>query len=163
MNKAYLILGGNKGEIFKNLQTAKQLIELHSGVIINKSDFYETAAWGNTNQPNFVNQVILIHTNLSAVKLLSKLLLIEEKLGRIRTNEKWMERTMDIDILFFNNEIINIPNLIIPHPFIQDRKFVLIPLDQIAGELIHPVYNKSIHTLLKECVDNLEVKFINPI
>ena len=157
MNIAYLILGGNKGDKINNLQSALKLIENRVGKTIQKSDVYATKAWGNPNQPDFINQVICLQTNLTPVDLLKQLLLIERKLGRVRTDEKWMERTMDIDILFFNNEIINTADLKIPHPYIQERKFVLIPLAQIAKGLIHPVFNKSIETLLLECSDKLEV------
>jgi 2-amino-4-hydroxy-6-hydroxymethyldihydropteridine diphosphokinase len=158
MNKAYLILGGNKGDKLQNLEQALQLIDQKAGGIEIKSDVFETAAWGNTNQPNFVNQVIRVQTILNPFDLLKTLLSIEEQLGRVRTNEKWMERTIDIDILFYDDEIIKTTDLTIPHPFIQDRKFVLLPLAQIAPELIHPILQKNIIKLLEKCSDTLDVK-----
>ena len=161
MNIAYLILGGNKGDKKNNLQSAIQLIEERAGMIVRKSDVFVTAAWGNSNQPDFFNQVVCIHTLLSATNLLNIVLEIEMHLGRVRQHsEKWMERTMDIDILFFNNEIINTPDLKIPHPYIQERKFVLIPMNQIAATLIHPTFNKSIEKLLNESEDDLEVTLV---
>ena len=161
MNSAYLIVGGNKGDKLHNIEQALYLIDNTAGKIITKSSIYITAAWGNKNQPDFFNQVILIHTPLTSVELLKLNLKIEESLGRVRTDEKWMERTMDIDILFYNNEIINSENLTIPHPFIQDRKFVLIPLNEIAHDFIHPIVQKSISTILTECNDDLEVSKYN--
>ncbi len=157
MNTVYLILGGNKGNKLQNLQSALQLISEKAGKIIQQSAIYRTAAWGNTNQPDFLNQAICLQTSLNAPTLLDVLLNIEKTLGRVRTDEKWMERTMDIDILFFNNDIIDSPNLTIPHPFIQERKFVLVPMAEIAPDFIHPVLKKSIGTLLAECTDALEI------
>lgn len=158
MNIAYLILGGNKGDKLKNLQVAIEQLEKKAGRVLKKSDIYVTAAWGNTDQPDFFNQVVCLQTELSAHELLNQLLKIEEESGRIRDAQKWMERTLDIDILFFNDSIIKTDNLTIPHPYIQDRKFVLIPMAEVAPEFMHPELNKNIKTLLDECKDELEVK-----
>ncbi len=160
MNKAYLILGGNQGNKNQNLKNAIQLIEARIGEITKKSGIYLTKAWGNMSQPDFYNQALSVETNLSATELLTKLLAIEKELGRTRTNEKWQERIMDIDILFFNDDIINEPNLKIPHPYVQERRFVLIPMNEIAKEHIHPFLNKSIETLLNECMDELKVSLV---
>jgi 2-amino-4-hydroxy-6-hydroxymethyldihydropteridine diphosphokinase len=157
MNTAYLILGGNKGDKLQNLEQAIALIAEKVGVIVGRSDIFVTAAWGNTNQPDFLNQVVCLKTPLSAIDLLKKTISIEHILGRVRDHQKWMERTMDIDILFYNDDIVNTSDLIIPHPLLQERKFVLIPLAQIAPMLVHPVFKKNIKTLLTECPDKLEV------
>ncbi len=161
MNTAYLILGSNKGDKLQNLQQAIHLIEKEIGSIIKISDTYSTAAWGDTSQPDFLNQAICIQTFLSPTNVLQGALEIEKKLGRIRDQEKWKERIIDIDILFYDNIIIDTPDLKIPHPYIQERKFVLVPLLEIASTFIHPIFHKTIETLLKECTDTLEVQKIS--
>jgi 2-amino-4-hydroxy-6-hydroxymethyldihydropteridine diphosphokinase len=160
MNTAYLLLGGNLGDRQQNLQKAVILIEKHAGPTPKKSNVFITKAWGNELQPDFYNQAICIDTKLSAIDLLNTLLRIEEELGRKRTGDKWQARTMDIDILFYNDERIDTTKLKIPHPFIQDRKFVLVPMNEIASELVHPVLKKNIRELLAECTDTLEVKML---
>jgi 2-amino-4-hydroxy-6-hydroxymethyldihydropteridine diphosphokinase len=157
MNTVYLLLGGNKGDKLQNLQQAIQLLKEQVGNITKCSDIYVTAAWGNTNQPDFYNQAVCLETTLPASNLLKQTISIEESLGRIRTEKKWEQRTMDIDILFYNDEIIDSPNLKIPHPYIQERKFVLIPMEQIAPDLLHPIFKKDVKTLLFDCNDILEV------
>ena len=157
MNKAYLLTGGNMGEREKNLDTAKQLVDEQCGKINLSSSLYETAAWGNTNQPPFLNQALIIETTMNAQQLLQQLLKIEKMMGRIR-EEKYGPRLIDIDILLFNEEIYNLPFLKVPHPELQNRRFALMPLAEIAGPLIHPVYKKSILKLLDECNDQLAVK-----
>ena len=157
MNTAYIILGGNKGNKLQNIEQAVQLISEKVGMIVEKSDVFITAAWGNINQPDFLNQALCLQTPLSASDLLKQLLSIEQEFGRVRDHQKWMERTMDIDILFYNDDIITTSELIIPHPLIQERNFVLIPMAQLAPMLVHPVFKKNIETLLSECSDKLEV------
>jgi 2-amino-4-hydroxy-6-hydroxymethyldihydropteridine diphosphokinase len=153
MNIAYLILGGNIGERLSNLEKARTLIDQCAGKIVRKSDVFVTAAWGKTDQPDFYNQALKIETGLGPEELLDQLLNIEKETGRIRNGEKWAERTMDIDILFYNSDVIQEPELKIPHLHLQDRKFVLAPLQQIAAEYIHPVLNKTVSELLKTCTD----------
>jgi 2-amino-4-hydroxy-6-hydroxymethyldihydropteridine diphosphokinase len=159
MNKSYLLKGGNMGDRTGKLLEAKKNIATYCGTILMESSLYETAAWGKADQPDFLNQVLYLQTSLSAVALMKEILLIEEKMGRTRT-EKYGSRTIDIDILFYNDEIIREPGLIIPHPEIQNRRFVLVPLQEIAPGLVHPVLLKSISTLLKDCGDKLDVKKI---
>ncbi len=157
MNKAYLLTGGNMGDREKNLGRAKQLTDEQCGKIIASSSLYETAAWGNTNQPSFLNQALIIESTLNAQMLLERLLTIEKMIGRIR-EEKYGPRIIDIDILLFNAEIYDLPFLKVPHPELQNRRFALLPLAEIAGNIIHPVYKKSILKLLDECNDQLAVK-----
>lgn len=158
MNTCFLLLGGNIGNKEQNLHQATILIQQNIGSIPKKSSIFITAAWGNQNQPEFYNQAIMIKTELTASDLLKSILKIEEQIGRTRNNDKWQERIIDIDILFFNDEVIDLPELKIPHPFIQERKFVLVPMNKIAGKYIHPVLNKTIKELLIECEDTLEVR-----
>ncbi|MDR0794256.1 MAG: 2-amino-4-hydroxy-6-hydroxymethyldihydropteridine diphosphokinase [Chitinophagaceae bacterium] len=157
MNEAYLLIGGNLGNRMVNLASARKLIGEKAGSIGKLSAIYETAPWGNAEQPAFYNQALQIYTPYASQRLLSNLLQIENELGRIRV-EKYGARTIDIDILFFNNEIINTPNLTVPHRLMTERMFVLAPLNEIAAELIHPVLNKTIAELLNECEDVLKVK-----
>ena len=159
MNSTYLLLGSNMGNSTELLSNANEQIENKIGPLLLQSNLYATAAWGYTSQPNFLNQVIKVATNLEAAKTLETILSIEKKMGRIRT-VKNAPRIIDIDILFFNNEIINRSDLIVPHPEIQNRRFVLTPLHEIAPQMIHPVLNKTIEQLLLQCPDHLAVKKI---
>ena len=159
MSKTYLLIGGNLGNRKENLSKAIVLIRKHCGSLTNASSLYETAAWGMTEQPSFLNQALEISTSLNAKQLMRKILKIETMMGRVR-NEKFGPRTIDIDILFYENEIHDLPFLKIPHPELQNRRFVLVPLAELNPELQHPVLKKTIAELLEECPDNLEVKKI---
>lgn len=161
MNKVFLLLGSNEGDRLQHLSNALNYIEQEVGTIVKQSCIYTTDAWGNTQQPDFLNQVICIDTLLSPLQLLEVVLGIERKLGRIRDSSKWMQRIIDLDVLFYNDAIVDVPDLKIPHPYIQDRKFVLVPLQEIAGSYIHPVLKKNIITLTDECVDPLKVRKLN--
>ena len=156
MNLAYLLIGGNLGDKEDNLLRAKQQISAICGKIIKSSSIYETAAWGIIEQPNFLNQVILIETLLEPLDLLKVILQIETIAGRERT-EKFGPRVIDIDILFFNNLVVSLPELEIPHPRIAERRFVLVPLEEIAENFIHPLLHISIKEMLKNCNDYLPV------
>ncbi len=159
MNKTYLLLGSNMGNTRQKLLQAKKHIEDHIGKITRESAYYQTAAWGNTNQPDFVNQAIVIESMLSPLQTIETILEIEKKMGRKRT-EKNAPRIIDIDIIFFNKEVINKKKLVIPHPYLQDRRFVLVPLNEISPNFIHPVFNRTVHELLNQCPDKLDVKKI---
>jgi len=159
MNTAYLLIGGNLGNRKENLRKAAELINEQCGSLIRSSSIYETAAWGMTEQPSFLNQALEISTSADAKQLLRKILKIEKEMGRIR-KEKLGPRLIDIDILLFGNEIHDLQFLKIPHPEMQNRRFVLTPLAEIDPELQHPVLKKTIAQLLEECPDNLEVKKI---
>jgi 2-amino-4-hydroxy-6-hydroxymethyldihydropteridine diphosphokinase len=157
MNKAYLLTGGNTGNTKAYLTKATQLIGDACGRISKKSALYETAAWGKTDQPPFINQALLLNTLFDAPALMQKLLTIEEEMGRKR-EEKYGPRIIDIDILLFNDAIINCTLVAVPHPQLHNRRFALTPLAEIASRLTHPVLQKSIAALLKECPDQLPVK-----
>ncbi|MDB5203619.1 MAG: sulD [Ferruginibacter sp.] len=159
MNRAYLLLGGNLGNPEKNLAFARKFIADAAGTISRESCLYQTAAWGDQDQPDFLNQVLLLQTSLSAEALLAKLLAIEHQLGRVRT-QKNAARIIDIDILYFNGEVIHQPNLTIPHPAIAERRFALVPLVEISPDYVHPVLLETNSELLEKCTDQLDVKKI---
>ena len=162
MNTAYILTGGNMGEREKYLNQAIELIRLNVGNVISTSSIYETAPWGKQDQPTFLNQVLIVETKLLPTELLTSILSIEKKLGRERF-EKMGPRTIDIDILFYNDLILKTPTLVIPHPQIEKRRFVLTPLVEIAEDLKHPVLNQSMKVLLEVCPDHLPVnKLIYP-
>ena len=154
MNKVYLLLGSNKQNPKKKLAKAKLLINAQIGKIDRQSSIYETAAWGYTNQPNFLNQVVILQSAFTPSEILQKILTIEKKMGRVRTIKN-APRSIDIDILFYNKEIIKDENLQVPHPLLQQRRFVLTPLNELLPNFKHPVLKKSIHHLLRICKDKL--------
>ena len=154
MNRLFLITGGNIGDRKRNLETAAALIQKQIGKIIRLSALYETEAWGIMNQPPFYNQVLEIETLLSPREVLHLILKIEEEMGRKRSIKN-AARNIDIDILFFNNEIINEQNLIIPHPEIANRRFVLLPLLELDPTKLHPSLHKTVQELLAETKDKL--------
>jgi len=160
MNKAYLLLGGNIGDRKKVILAAIKLIKEKIGSVISLSSFYETAAWGIEEQNPFYNCAIIVETSKTPQQVMAEILEIEEMLGRKRGSNKWTERIIDIDILFFNEEIINNEFIKIPHPRIQERNFALIPLLEIAQNYIHPLFKKTVQELLAECTDKLMVKKI---
>jgi 2-amino-4-hydroxy-6-hydroxymethyldihydropteridine diphosphokinase len=162
MNNAYLLTGGNLGNRLENLQNAFALIDEMAGSVSKKSSIYETAPWGVINQSSFLNQVLFCTTQLTAEQLLQTIILIETQLGRKRT-EKMGPRIIDIDILFYNDAIIDLPELKVPHPEIANRRFVLEPLNEIAPAYIHPVLHKSITELLEACADPLDVKVLQQV
>jgi len=157
MNKVYLLLGSNMGNSQQQLLKAINNITQQVGIVTRQSSLYATAAWGNKNQPDFLNQVLIIATELTAQQTLETILLIEKKMGRVRTTKN-APRIIDIDILFFNKEIIAEKNLTVPHPEIENRRFVLIPVNELSPNLKHPISQKIIHQLLKDCTDKLDVK-----
>lgn len=157
MNKAYLLLGSNMGDSKKQLDKAGTYIGKKIGKVIRASALYQTAAWGNADQPDFLNQVVIIETKLNAEQCLLNILEIEKIMGRVRT-VKNAPRIIDIDILFFNKAVINLPELKVPHPEIANRRFVLTPLNELSPSFMHPTLQKNVHTLLKMCKDELNVK-----
>lgn len=161
MNNAYLLIGGNLDDRLANIHEATRRIATSCGKISKKSSIYETAAWGPITQNDFLNQVLLLETNLNPTDLINTLLSIEKEMGRERTISMG-PRTIDIDILYYNNEIISEPNLEIPHPRIQDRRFVLVPLVELAPEMKHPILQLTHNELLTQCSDNLPVHKKHP-
>lgn len=157
MNKLYLLLGSNMGNSKTQLSKAVKHIEREIGIVNRKSGLFVTAAWGNTMQADFLNQVIIVNTALNAQQSMQTILSIEKKMGRVRT-KKNAPRIIDIDILFFNKKIIEEDQLTVPHPQIQNRRFVLVPLDELSPNLLHPLLKKTIHQLLIHCTDDLDVK-----
>ena len=153
----YLLLGSNVGDREGNLKRACELICTEVSPLVTRSHLYETAAWGKTDQAAFLNQAIMIKTDNEPLVLLASLKNIEKQVGRVDT-EKWGPRVIDIDILFHGTQIIQAPELQVPHPYLPVRRFALLPLSDIARDFVHPVLKKTIKELLELCPDTSEVK-----
>ena len=157
MNIVFLQLGSNLGERESLLQDAIIAIEGRIGKVVEKSKVYESTPWRVDGQENYLNQIVKVKTELLADDILSTILDIEKELGRIRL-EKWGERLIDIDIIFYNDSIIETAQLCVPHKHMHERMFVLTPMHNIAPELVHPIYNKTVAELLQICKDTELVK-----
>jgi 2-amino-4-hydroxy-6-hydroxymethyldihydropteridine diphosphokinase len=153
MNNVYLLIGGNMGDRMANLAAARDSINIECGRIISASSIYETEAWGYKEQNAFLNQALVIQTSLQANALMDAILKIEIALGRKREIPLG-PRIIDIDIIYYNDEIINSSTLTIPHPSMAQRKFVLMPLTEIAPNYRHPILLKTNEVLLKESGDS---------
>jgi len=156
MSMIYLLLGANLGDRTSQLLNAFREIKERIGPIIRYSALYETAAWGREDEPPYLNQVLCVNTDLTPQELLKIIHEIESLLGRTR-QLRWESRLIDIDILFYDDIILNDPDLTIPHPYLHKRKFTLAPLAEISPEYIHPVLLKTVEQLLRDLHDPLEV------
>ncbi|MCD6062846.1 MAG: folK [Flavipsychrobacter sp.] len=151
------MLGSNEGERYDWLRQCLRQIKKNIGTITAQSQVYETAAWGLEDQPDFLNMAVCVETIFEPDIVLSAVQNIEAELGRQRT-VKWGQRTLDVDILLIDERIIDQSDLRVPHPFLPERRFALIPLAEIAGYVVHPIFNKTIGELLEQCPDDLEVR-----
>ena len=157
-NKVVLSLGGNIGDVRETFIKTITALEDRVGGLYELSSLYKTKAWGVEDQPSFLNQVLVLNTDLSPIEVLNICLNIEEQQGRSRlSGEKWQERVIDIDVLFYENKIMDTTDLKIPHPYLHKRNFILFPLAEIIPDFRHPILGKTVLELKKHCKDNLHV------
>ncbi len=156
----YLLLGGNLGDKKATFLQATKRLEQELGKLVMHSGIYETEPWGFDCKDYFWNQVLVLKTDLSPQEVLKSTKSIELELGRVRGEERYASRTIDIDMLFYGNLQLNEDNLQLPHPRMVNRNFVLKPLSEVAPKFIHPVFNKDISQLLAECDDKLQVSVV---
>ena len=152
-HKVYLLLGTNSGDREEYLENAIREIGMHIGNILLRSSLYESEPWGFRAETNFLNLAVKVETMLIPEEVLHKILRIESGLGRKRTGEGYQSRTLDIDIIFYDQIILNSGKLDIPHPKLQERKFALMPLEEIAPDQIHPVNGRTVKDLMAACTD----------
>ncbi len=152
----FLLLGANLGDRVATLHRAAELIAERIGPVMQRSALYETAAWGVTNQPAFLNQVLMVETALKPEAVLTQTQAIEEELGRVR-DVKWGARVIDVDILYYDQLVLHADTLTIPHPFLHQRRFTLVPLAEIAPNFVHPILEKTTQQLLQEVSDESAV------
>jgi 2-amino-4-hydroxy-6-hydroxymethyldihydropteridine diphosphokinase len=148
----YLILGGNQGNRNEIISEAIDLVTSQIGIQTDSSSRYESESWGFKSEP-FINQIIVLNTDLNPEEILEKIHSIEDQLGRTRKTNQYEARTIDIDLLYMDSRVINSTNLVVPHPRIASRRFVLLPLAEIAPELLDPVTGKTVAEMLDLCSD----------
>jgi len=164
VNEAYILLGSNLGDRQVNLSNAMVQIALECGIITKRSLIYETEPWGFEGVPDFLNQIIIVQTRWQPLTLLIRLLEIEAQLGRVRNPEgNYISRTIDIDLLYFADQIIESSALTIPHPRLHLRNFALRPLAEISPDFVHPVLRQSSKMLLEKSVDPSKVRVFEPL
>jgi len=158
MNRCVLLMGGNLGNVPVTFSKARKLLAERVGEIESESSVYVSSAWGFESDDPFYNQVLVVNTNDSAENLLNKMLEIETHFGRTRIAEQgYQSRTLDLDILFFNQEVIQTENLQIPHPRLHLRNFTLMPLAELMQDFVHPVLRVTIKQLLDQSNDTIQV------
>ena len=153
----YLLTGSNIDPRMEYLHQARDLIAQRIGKVVKASSVYESTPWGFEAKNNFLNQVVCLHTGKTAEEVMEIILGIEREMGRERTGRGYASRTIDIDILYFDQEVIDSEMLTVPHPRIQERRFTLVPLVEIAAEFVHPGFHKSNLELLRSCNDPSDV------
>ncbi len=161
-NQVILSIGSNLGDRLQNIEKSIEMLHFEAGTVIKISPIYESTSWGFVSD-NFLNCVVLIHSQKSAKQLLSRIQKIETALGRIKKAANYEARTIDIDIIDFNGEVINSKNLEIPHAQMHNRLFVLKPLLDLNIDYLHPILNKKITELIADCNDNSDCKFFSDL
>jgi len=163
MAKVYFVIGGNLGDREQFLERTKSLISERVGFILRTSSIYESEPWGFEHNQNFLNQVIIADTQLSPAALLLEISFIEGVLGRERSCAGYCSRTADIDILFYDQQVLLTPSLIIPHKHLHKRLFVLTPLTELVPDMIHPLFSVTIRELMAICDDTTKVWKYQPV
>ena len=159
--KIYLLLGANLNDRVQTLRRAAELIAERIGSVVRQSGLYETAPWGVADQPAYLNQVLAVETMLLPEAVLVQTQRIEAELGRVRL-ERWGARVIDVDVLYYDDLVTESETLTIPHPYLHQRRFTLVPLAEIAPEFVHPILRKTTVELLAECEDTSDVLLFNP-
>lgn len=159
-NNIFLLLGSNIEPKVNYIEEAERKLSSVVGNIVKKSHIYISEPWGFVSDQSFLNRVLMLRSTLSAMETLTNIHAIEEELGRTRQRNGYSSRTIDIDILYYNNDIINNEKLIVPHPRIHERRFTLAPLTDIAPDYIHPIFSTSNIKLLEICKDLSEVSIL---